>query len=333
MIMLKTFRRRQFSESRIEQVTYPSLAQLSDSIVQLGERTDRGIRICWPHQSGQGEYQLLIHNSGAIGAPFWELQMVTGQIHDSLWNQVSSDAALLHHLLATSCGAPTATIQSKGVISTAEASRSSPTKHQDDYIPSNTQDSQREGTSFLRELIKSVESAAAAPPVKTLKPKIVDAASINAIRAILRNPHSNLLFYAAFLYELEQEYVRNYRNKANFSVLILQFMSAEVDEDGSTSRGTADIVWIAETLTALKRASDLVGHYEGGMLCMLLPNTDATGAQKYAKRLTKRFQQASVRESRHLSLSIGYGTFPEQCSDLGMLLAIAEASLTNLNLA
>ncbi len=325
--MLKTFRRRQFSESRMEQVTYPSLAQLSDSIVRLGERTDRGIRICWPSQGGQGEYQLLIHNSGAIGAPFWELQMVTGQIHDSLWNQVSSDAALVHHLVAITCGALPETVQAKEVISTSEASRGFSTRHQEGYISSNTQDSPQGGTSFLRELIKSVEAAAASQPVKTLKPKCVDAASINAIRVILRNPHSNLLFYPAFLYELEQEYVRNYRNKGHFSVLILQFMSAEVDEHGSTSRGTADIVWIAETLTALKRASDLVGHYEGGMLCMLLPNTDAIGAQKYARRLAKRFQQASGRESRHLSLSIGYGTLPEQCSDLGMLLAIAEASL------
>ena len=330
--MLKTFRRRQFSESRIEQVTYPSLAQLSDSIIQLGERPDRGIRICWPHQGGESEYQLLIHNSGAIGAPFWELQLVNGHSHDSLWNHVSCEAVLLHNLIATSCGASSETIRAADVISTSEAYLPSSGKHQEYYVPCSTQDSSQDGTSFLKELIKSVESAANAAPVKALTRKNVDAASINAIRVILRNPHSNLLFYPAFLYELEQEFVRSYRNKANFSVLILQFSSAEVNEHGSTSRGTADIVWIAQTLTTLKRASDLVGHYEGGQLCMLLPNTSANGAATYAKRLTKRFQQASISDSRHLTLSTGYASLPEQCNDLGMLLALAEASLAENNL-
>ncbi|CAF0730782.1 unnamed protein product [Rotaria sordida] len=62
---------------------------------------------------------------------------------------------------------------------------------------------------------------------------------------------------------------------------------------------------------------------------MLLPNTKTTGANTFAQRVAKAIWSASLApgvDSSNLSLAFGVACIPEDCLDLGVLLAAAEAA-------
>jgi GGDEF domain-containing protein len=90
----------------------------------------------------------------------------------------------------------------------------------------------------------------------------------------------------------EEECYRSVRYKLPFSVLVLQ---PAPQADVWTVRGQ-----LADWLRRKRRRSDIPGHLEDGRFVLLMPETDTSGAQKIAQRLSRSVAGIQVGHGRHI---------------------------------
>ena len=65
-----------------------------------------------------------------------------------------------------------------------------------------------------------------------------------------------------------------------------------------------------KTLIECLRPSDIIGRYGGEEFCVILPNTDLTGAQEIAERMRRRVETESgtkIRTTSQLSITSSFG--------------------------
>jgi hypothetical protein len=136
--------------------------------------------------------------------------------------------------------------------------------------------------------------------------------------------------YPAFLYFLEQEYFRGYRSGSPLSVMVMEMRV--VSGPPNLTREPLDVPAVAEVvrrISRLKRHIDLLAHYDQYDYAMLLPNTKTSGANIFAQRVAKAIWSSPLTQgldSSNLSLAFGVACIPDDCLDLGVLLASAEAA-------
>lgn len=170
-------------------------------------------------------------------------------------------------------------------------------------------------------------------PVKeekaSIAPKVIDKSKIHSVMMGLRRPETGMFTYPAFLYFLEQEYFRGYRSGSPLSVMVMEM---RVVSGPPFNREPLDVPCVAEVVrrvSRLKRHIDMIAHYDQYDYAMLLPNTKTTGANTFAQRVAKALWSAPLVngiDSANLSLAFGVACIPEDCTDLGVLLAAAEAA-------
>lgn len=164
----------------------------------------------------------------------------------------------------------------------------------------------------------------------SIAPKIIDKSKIHSVMMNLRRPETGMFTYEAFLYFLEQEYFRGYRSGSPLSVMVMEMRV--ISGPPNFERQPLDTPALAEVVrrvSRLKRHIDLLAHYDQYDYAMLLPNTKTTGANTFAQRVAKAIWSASLApgvDSSNLSLAFGVACIPEDCLDLGVLLAAAEAA-------
>ena len=146
----------------------------------------------------------------------------------------------------------------------------------------------------------------------------------------LRRPETGMFTYPAFLYFLEQEYFRGYRSGSPLSVMVMEMRV--VSGPPHLSREPLDVPAVAEVvrrISRLKRHIDLLAHYDQYDYAMLLPNTKTSGANIFAQRVARAIWSSPLAygvDSANLSLAFGVACIPDDCLDLGVLLAAAEAA-------
>lgn len=163
-----------------------------------------------------------------------------------------------------------------------------------------------------------------------IEPKLIDKAKIHSVMMTLRRPETGMFTYPAFLYFLEQEYFRGYRSGSPLSVMVMEMRV--VSGPPHFAREPLDVPAVAEVvrrISRLKRHIDLLAHYDQYDYAMLLPNTKTSGANTFAQRVAKAIWSAPLvqgLDSSNLSLAFGVACIPDDCLDLGVLLASAEAA-------
>jgi len=176
------------------------------------------------------------------------------------------------------------------------------------------------------DLIKKCEPKMAS---RTLMPKIIDAEAVEAIANSLRNPATGMYTYEAFLYFLEQEYLRRFRTEADLSVIIFEMKT--IRQGSVTVReplNTENVSAFFKRLSLIKRPLDHVCHYENGDFAILLPNTSSSGAAVFANRVIETFKKEPLETANgsDIALAMGIAGMPDDFLDPPFLLAGAEAA-------
>ena len=136
-----------------------------------------------------------------------------------------------------------------------------------------------------------------------------------------------------FLEALKTELSRSQRHGHVFSVLFIDLDHFKNYNDTfGHPAGDEVLRTIAELLTKNNRGATIVARYGGEEFILLLPETPKSGAQTFADRLRKcveqhPFHRENAQPSRHMTLSIGVSTYPEDGADGNALISRADEAL------
>jgi len=94
--------------------------------------------------------------------------------------------------------------------------------------------------------------------------------------------------------------------------------------------GDAVLRTVSNTVRENIRQIDLLGKYGGEEFCVILTETNSTGAVFVAERIRKAMEEKSIRaydEDLKITISIGISTFPQDAEDLNILIDKADQAL------
>src|SRR5262249_48959847 len=154
----------------------------------------------------------------------------------------------------------------------------------------------------------------------------IDKGTIQGVLKSLSRPETGLMTYPAFLYLLEQEYLRWESTNLPFSLLIVELRVRQLDRPDAPPDPLplTAVREMTKRINAVKRPLDIFAHYETFDYALLLPNTNTAAAALSARRFVELVLKTPLAENidmRTLMMAGGVGSIPEDCQDLGMLLA------------
>ncbi len=176
-------------------------------------------------------------------------------------------------------------------------------------------------------LVQITDQAPQQNRLATLKSLGVDEAAVQGVLKNLLRPETGILSYPAFIYLLDQEYLRYEYFNLPFSLLVFSIGQRKGGPDGLVEALQMLAVRRAmQRISLVKRQVDMLGHYETFDYAMLLPNTNSTAASALANRIADVLREAplsSDMDSRSLALAFGVATVPEDCQELDKVLIMA----------
>lgn len=176
-------------------------------------------------------------------------------------------------------------------------------------------------------LVQITDQAPQQNRLATLKSLGVDEAAVQGVLKNLLRPETGILSYPAFIYLLDQEYLRYEYFNLPFSLLVFSIGQRKGGPDGLVEALQMLAVRRAmQRISLVKRQVDMLGHYETFDYAMLLPNTNSTAASALANRIADVLREAplsSDMDSRSLALAFGVATVPEDCQELDKVLIAA----------
>lgn len=140
----------------------------------------------------------------------------------------------------------------------------------------------------------------------------------------LVRPETGILKYPAFIYMLDQEYLRYEYFNLPFSLLV--FSIGQRKGEMIEALQMLAVRRAMQRIGLVKRQVDMLGHYETFDYGMILPNTNSTAAGALANRIADVLREAplsSDMDSRSLALAFGVATVPEDCQELDKVLLLA----------
>lgn len=153
----------------------------------------------------------------------------------------------------------------------------------------------------------------------------------NALQSVIKNlnrSETGILTYDAFIYFLDQEYLRYEYFNTPFSIVIFSLGQRKGGESGPVeSLQMLAVRRAMQRIQLIKRHVDYLGHYEMFDFGVILPNTNAAAAYAFANRTSEVLREAplsSDMDSRNLLMAFGVATIPEDCVDLDKLLISAK---------
>ncbi len=178
-------------------------------------------------------------------------------------------------------------------------------------------------------LVQITDQAPAQNRLARLKSIGVDENQFQSVIKTLTRSETGILNYYAFIYFLEQEYLRYEYFNLPFSLIVF---SLGIRRGGDDSPVVEALQMIAirramQRIGLVKRQIDALGHYETFDYAILLPNTNAAAAAALANRISDVLREAplsSDMDSRALALAFGVATVPEDCVDLDKLIVAAK---------
>jgi GGDEF domain-containing protein len=173
-----------------------------------------------------------------------------------------------------------------------------------------------------------IRSQVVVEPDKTsyLVPAIIDRSAIDSIDKSFRRPDSGLVSYPHFQYLLEQEMLRSQLHRTQFSVVVLdlwrQFPA------GAQPMSAQSLKTVFERMHTVKRQLDVIAHFEALSYALLLPHTETAAAAILAYRIREALIAGPIGDMpiNQFGISCGVAGVPEDCRDMGILLAAAKAA-------
>ena len=173
---------------------------------------------------------------------------------------------------------------------------------------------------------------ASTKPAKTdktagLQATPVDTVAIERVNKMLARPDTSILSYPSFHYFLKQEFDRFQQYRIPYSVIIFEMWAWHNNELKALSP-TA----LQEAVTRIngaKRSLDLFAHFEALSYAILLPHTETPAAAVLAHRILEILRSRSLgpeASQSQLALAFGVAGIPEDCQDIGLMLAAAKAA-------
>jgi len=176
-------------------------------------------------------------------------------------------------------------------------------------------------------LVQITDQAPTQNRIAKLKSLGVDEHAVQSVLKGLIRPETGILTYPAFIYLLDQEYLRYEYFNHPFSILIFSIGQRKGQVEGMVEALQMLAVRRAmQRISLVKRHVDMLGHYETFDYAMLLPNTNSTAASALASRIADVLREAplsSDMDSRSLALAFGVATVPEDCQELDKVLMAA----------
>jgi len=137
----------------------------------------------------------------------------------------------------------------------------------------------------------------------------------------------------AFHATLDREIERSRRFNAPLSLVMLDLDHfKQINDEHGHQQGDAVLARVAEVLREFSRDIDTPARYGGEELAVILPQTDAGGAEQLAERVREALEQLRVprvdgRGSLRPLASFGVAALPESAEDKAGLIAAADAAL------
>lgn len=139
----------------------------------------------------------------------------------------------------------------------------------------------------------------------------------------------NRRFFEAFM---EEEIQRSKRYKSNFSIIFIDLNNFKrVNELYGHSTGSRMLGMVAKRMFDQVRSVDRVIRYGGDEFCIILPETDALGAFRVAKRIKKNIESDPFRfgdiKNTYITASFGISTYPQHGLTKKRLISLADKAM------
>ncbi len=158
------------------------------------------------------------------------------------------------------------------------------------------------------------------------KIKPLDRSLIQSVMMILKRADTQIYTYPAFMYFLDQEYLRSQRANCPFSVVILSFYQ-KVQESSQINIKGVDREELIKRVESGIRKTDYFTHYENNDFALILPNTHTHGAKILINRLVNKiliYPLSSNINSQNLVIACGIVCAPYDIKDIHLLLPAVE---------
>jgi GGDEF domain-containing protein len=172
-------------------------------------------------------------------------------------------------------------------------------------------------------LVNVVEAPPAGGKASLLQAVAIDRPAIQSVVRQLSRPETGIFNYPAFLYFLEQEYFKCAAMGVPLSLVLFE-MKVKYG-DLLEAMPTNSVKEAARKIEAIKRAFDVMGHFETFDFALFLPNTHSKSAKLFCQRINEvlNAEQLVPGPPSQVSLTFGIATAPEDTQDLGVLLSAA----------
>ncbi|PWU01857.1 MAG: hypothetical protein C5B53_02370 [Candidatus Melainabacteria bacterium] len=154
----------------------------------------------------------------------------------------------------------------------------------------------------------------------------VDEAAVQHIGKGLLRTDSGILSFPAFIYLLDQEYLRYEFFNLPFSLVAFSIGQRNNETGQVYALQMLAIRRAMQRISLVKRQVDLLGHYGEHDYALLLPSTNSAAATALAHRIVDVLKEAPLSsdvDTRSLALAFGVATVPEDCHEMDKLLLAA----------
>lgn len=158
----------------------------------------------------------------------------------------------------------------------------------------------------------------------------IDEGALQSVTKHLVRQETGILTYPAFLYFLEQEYLRYEYFNFPFSLVVFSLGHRRQGPGGTVEAlQTLAVKRAMQRISLVKRPIDLLGHYETFDFALILPNSNAKAAAALANRIVDVLKEAPLAadmDPRGLVFAFGVAGVPEDGQELDKLLNSARAA-------
>lgn len=152
----------------------------------------------------------------------------------------------------------------------------------------------------------------------------IDRAVIHAGMRGLMRPETELINYPLILHFVEQEFFRFESSGLPFSLIVFEI--AQRTQHGPEPLPIPHIREMAKRINLITRKIDLLAHFETFAFMILLPYTNVNAAAVVANRITQAILSSPLcdLDPQYIAIAMGIAGLPEDCNDIGILLAGAK---------